>query len=182
MNVYPFIEAEKRDSQAGRGGNVARACQLLEVSRSAYYAHAAARAAGGTGRQRQDAELLERIRHHHARSKGRNGAPRIHADLADEGRCHSRKRVARLMREHGVVGKYRRRTRRTTIPDPAAAARADLIGRDFTVDPDKINTRWCGDITYIRTWEGWLYLSVTWNHAACWRGVGWFMIGTVPVS
>ena len=55
------------------------------------------------------------------------------------------------MREHGIVGKHRRRGRRTTIPDPAAPARGDLIGRDFTVDPNAINTRWCGDITYIRT-------------------------------
>ena len=62
------------------------------------------------------------------------------------------------MREHAIVGKHRRRSRRTTIPDPPASARQDLIGRDFTVDPAKVNTRWCGDITYIRTWSGWLYL------------------------
>jgi hypothetical protein len=82
VNVYPFIEAEKHSGAVGGPGNVARACALLQVSRSAYYAHAAARAAGGTRRQREDAGLLERIRHHHRASKGRNGAPRIHADLA----------------------------------------------------------------------------------------------------
>ncbi len=70
MNVYPFIEAE----QAGKH-SIKRACELLKVSRSAYYAHAATEAAGGTRRQREDAELAERIRHHHAASKGRNGAP-----------------------------------------------------------------------------------------------------------
>jgi transposase InsO family protein len=129
VNVYPFIEAEKQSSRAGRDGNVARACELLKVSRSAYYAHTGAQAAGGTRRQREDADLTERIRHHHQASKGRNGAPRIHADLADEGRRHGRKRVARLMREHGIVGKHRRRGRRNTIPDPAAPARGDLIGR-----------------------------------------------------
>jgi len=172
VNVYPFIEAEKQNSQAGRDGNIARACALLKVSRSAYYAHAAAQAAGGTPRQRQDTALLERIRVHHRASKGRNGAPRIHADLAGEGRRHGRKRVARLMREHGIVGKHRRRTRRTTIPDPTAAARADLIGRDFTVDPNQVNTRWCGDITYIRTWQGWLYLATVIDIASR-RVVGW---------
>jgi transposase InsO family protein len=177
VNVYPFIEAEKQNSRTGPDGqrvlgNVARACVLLKVSRSAYYAHAAAQAAGGTRRQREDAELVERIRHHHARSKGRNGAPRIHADLASEGRHHGRKRVARLMREYAIIGKRRRRTRRTTMPDPAAAARADLIGRDFTVDPGKINTRWCGDITYIRTWQGWLYLATVIDIASR-RVVGW---------
>jgi transposase InsO family protein len=172
VNVYPFIEAEKQNSRAGRDGNVARACGLLKVSRSAYYAHAEAQAAGGTRRQREDADLAERIRHHHAASKGRNGAPRIHADLADEGRRHGRKRVARLMREHGIVGKHRRRGRRTTIPDPAAATRADLIGRDFRVDPNAVNTRWCGDITYIRTWAGWLYLATVIDIASR-RVVGW---------
>jgi transposase InsO family protein len=172
VNVYPFIEAEKQNSQAGQVGNVARACALLKVSRSAYYAHAAVQAAGGSPRQRQDAELVERIRYHHAVSKGRNGAPRIHADLAEEGRRHGRKRVARLMRKDGIVGKHRRRGRRTTIPDPAAQARADLIGRDFTVDPNKINTRWCGDITYVRTWAGWLYLATVIDIASR-RVVGW---------
>ena len=50
-------------------------------------------------------------------------------------------------------------TKRTTIADPAAAARADLVRRDFAVDAAAVNTRWCGDITYIWTWEGWLYLA-----------------------
>jgi transposase InsO family protein len=172
VNVYPFIEAEKHASAAGGGGNVARACALLEVSRSAYYAHTAARAAGGTRRQREERDLLERIRHHHRVSKARNGAPRIHADLAAEGRRHGRKRVARLMREHDIVGKHRRRGRRTTIPDPAAGARPDLVGRAFTVDPQQVNTRWCGDITYIRTWQGWLYLATVIDIASR-RVVGW---------
>jgi len=172
VKIYPFIEAEKQHSHAGRGSNVARACELLKVSRSAYYAHAGAAAAGGTRRRREDADLLERVRHHHAGSKGRNGAPRIHTDLAAEGRLHGRKRVARLMREHGIVGKHRRRGRRTTIPDPAAPACTDLIGRDFTVDANAVNSRWCGDITYIRTWAGWLYLATVIDIASR-RVVGW---------
>lgn len=170
--LYPFIEAEKQNGAAGGPGNVARACALLKVSRSAYYAHATVQAAGGSRRAREDADLLERVRHHHAASKGRNGAPRIHADLAAEGRRHGRKRVARVMREHAIIGRHRRRGRRTTIPDPAAAARADLIGRDFSVDPNAINTRWCGDITYIRTWQGWLYLATVIDIASR-RVVGW---------
>ncbi|HEX8767698.1 MAG TPA: IS3 family transposase [Jatrophihabitans sp.] len=172
MNVYPFIEAEKRSGSAGGPGNVARACELLKVSRSAYYAHAGARAAGGTRRQREDADLVERIHHHHTTSKGRYGAPRIHADLTAEGRRHGRKRVARLMREHGILGRHRRRGRRTTIPDPAAGERPDLIGREFGVDPEQVNTRWCGDITYIRTRAGWLYLATVIDLASR-RVVGW---------
>jgi hypothetical protein len=160
VNVYPFIEAEKQnsssravsggksDGSSGRArGNVKRACELLQVSRSAYYAHAAAQAAGGTTRQQDDAQLLARIRHHHVASKGRYGAPRVHADLLDEGRRHGRKRVARLMRGAGLVGKHRRRTQRTTIPDPAAPARADLIGRDFTTEPPWVARRVVGYAT-----------------------------------
>ena len=63
------------------------------------------------------------------------------------------------MRAAGLCGRRPRRWRRTTIPDPAAAARADLIRRDFSVDAAAVNTRWCGDITYIPTGEGWLYLA-----------------------
>jgi transposase InsO family protein len=171
--LYPFIEAEKQNSSAGaRSGNVARACALLKVSRSAYYAHAAVQAAGGTARQREDVRLLERIRHHYAVSAGRNGAPRVHADLAGEGRRHGRKRVARLMREHGLIGRHRRRGFRTTVPDPAATTRPDLIGRDFSVDAGRVNTRWCGDITYIRTWQGWLYLATVIDIDSR-RVVGW---------
>lgn len=171
--LYPFIEAEKQNGSSKVGsGNVARACELLKVSRSAYYAHTAQVAAGGSARQQEDARLLERIRRHHEASSGRNGAPRVHADLAGEGHRHGRKRVARLMREHGLVGKHRRRGLRTTIPDPAATTRPDLIGRDFSVDASRVNTRWCGDITYIRTWQGWLYLATVIDIDSR-RVVGW---------
>jgi transposase InsO family protein len=63
------------------------------------------------------------------------------------------------MRTAGIVGKAPKRWRKTTVADPAAAARADRMRRDFTADAAKINARWCGDITYIGTWEGWLYLA-----------------------
>jgi transposase InsO family protein len=151
VNVYPFIEAEKAQQRT-----VKRACELLEVSRAAYYAH---RADVPSPRQRADEELTEHIRQAHQASKGRYGAPRIHAQLRRQGHRHARKRVARLMRAAGLHGRTPRRFKRTTIPDPAAAGRADLIRRDFAVDAAAVNTRWCGDITYIPTWEGWLYLA-----------------------
>jgi transposase InsO family protein len=151
VNCYPFIEAEK----AGRR-NVKRACELLKVSRAAYYTH---RAGQPSPRQRADAELTEAIKQVHAASKGRYGAPRVHAELARQGRRHGRKRVARLMRGHRLAGRARRRRVTTTIPDPAAQARADLIRRDFTTNAAAINSRWCGDITYIGTGQGWLYLA-----------------------
>jgi transposase InsO family protein len=150
VNCYRFIEAEK----AGRR-NVKRACVLLKVSRAAFYAHLA----GPSKRDQQDAELTGQIQAVHQESKGRYGAPRVHAELRRRGRRHSRKRVARLMRTAGIRGKAAKRWKKTTIADPAAATRADRIRRDFTADAAGLNARWCGDITYIGTWEGWLYLA-----------------------
>ncbi len=164
MNVYPFIEAEKAQQH-----NVKRACQLLEVSRSAYYAHRA----GPSRHAQEDAELTQRIIAVHDASGGIYGAPRVHAELRDQGQRRSRKRVARLMRAAGRRGRAPKRWRTTTIPDPAGAAiRPDLVGRDFRVAPEQVNTRWCGDITYINTWEGWLYLATVIDLASR-RVVGW---------
>jgi transposase InsO family protein len=151
VNLYRFIEAEKTQQR-----NVKRACELLEVSRAASYAN---RADSPSTRQLVDQELTEHIRQAHQRSKGRYGAPRIHAQLRRDGHRHGRKRIARLLRAAGLHGRTPRRFKRTTIADPAAAARADLVRRDFAVDAAAVNTRWCGDITYIPTWEGWLYLA-----------------------
>jgi transposase InsO family protein len=164
VSVYPFIEAER----AG-GHNVSRACALLEVSRAAYYTHRSNRP---SARQHADAELLAQIRVVHDESNGSYGAPRVHAVLHRRGRRHGRKRVARLMRCAGVAGRTPRRWKTTTIPDPAATTRADLIRRDFTADAAGINARWCGDITYINTWEGWLYLATVIDIASR-RVVGW---------
>jgi putative transposase len=110
-------------------------------------------------REREDAALAARIKTAHEESKGRYGAPRVHAQLRTQGHRHSRKRVARLMRAQGLQGRAAERWKKTTVPDPAAAARADRIRRDFTADASKLSTRWCGDITCIATWEGWLYLA-----------------------
>ena len=150
MNVYPFIEAEKACRR-----NVKRACELLKVSRAAFYQHLR----GPSAREQQDAELAGQIAAVHQESKGRYGAPRVHAQLARRGHRHGRKRVARIMRASGLRGRAAKRWKRTTIADPAAAARADKIRRDFTANAAAVNSRWCGDITYISTWEGWLYLA-----------------------
>jgi len=165
VRVYPFIEAEK----AGRR-NVSRACALLKVSRAAFYAWLS----GRSQRERDDAELAGQIQAVHQESSGRYGAPRIHAELARRGRRHGRKRIARLMRAAGIAGKTPKRWRKTTIADPAAAARADQVRRDFTADASKLNARWCGDITYIGTWEGWLYLATVIDIASR-RVVGYAM-------
>jgi transposase InsO family protein len=163
MKLYPFIEAEKVAAR-----NVARACVLLKVSRSAYYTHRA----GPSPRQVADAELAAEITTVHSQSKGRYGAPRVHAVLARKGHRHGRKRIARIMAEHGLAGREPRRWKKTTIADPAAAARLDLIGRNFTTDASRINSRWCGDITYIPTWQGWLFLATVIDIDSR-RVVGW---------
>ncbi|MGW5399702.1 IS3 family transposase [Streptomyces sp. NPDC003952] len=164
MNVHPFIEAEKT-----AGHSVKKACELLEVSRTAYYA----RRNGTPGpRAVRDAELTAQITTVHQRSRGTYGAPRVHAVLKREGADCGRRRVARLMRQAGLAGRHRRRRHRTTIPDPNAATRPDLVLRDFEPDPAAVDTRWCGDITYMATDEGWLYLATVIDIASR-RVVGW---------
>ncbi|GAB3901829.1 IS3 family transposase [Kibdelosporangium lantanae] len=165
MNVYPFIEAENVSTT----GNVKRACELLEVSRAAYYTH---RTGEPSQRARDDAALIERIVAIHAESKGTYGAPRVHVELLAIGWKCSRKRVARLMRQAGLAGKTPKRWRTTTVPDPAATLPEDLIGRDFACAAAGIDSRWCGDITYIHTWEGWLYLATVIDLGSR-RVVGW---------
>jgi transposase InsO family protein len=150
VSICPFIEAEKAQQHS-----VKRACELLKVSRASFYQHLS----GPSARDRADAELAAEIRTVHQESRGRYGAPRVHAQLARGGRHHGRKRVARIMRASGLRGRAAKRWKPTTIADPAAAAWADKIRRDFTADASNLNARWCGDITYISTWEGWLYLA-----------------------
>ncbi|MGW6026577.1 IS3 family transposase [Streptomyces sp. NPDC055099] len=145
MTVHPFIEAEKQD-----GHNVKRACELLKVSRTAFYA----RRSGKPGpRAVQDEELTQQIAAVHGRSRGTYGAPRVHAVLKREGAGCGRRRVARLMRAAVLEGRQRRRRHLTTIPDARAALQPDLVLRSFTPDTAGLDTRWCGDITYVPTDE-----------------------------
>lgn len=164
MTVWPFIEAEQAEQR-----NVVRACALLEVSRSAYYEwhkHTP------TAREVGDAELGERIVAIHDESNGTYGAPRIHGQLRHDGISCGRKRVARIMRHRGLAGRCRRRWRKTTIADPnAETTTLDLIGRHFGPTTE-LDARWCGDITYIATWEGWAYLATVIDLASR-KVVGW---------
>ncbi len=164
MSVFPFIEAEK----AGQDGNVAKACRLLEVSRSAYYQwsrHAPSR------RQLDDEALGCRIQDIYDNSRGTYGWPRVHQALRREGVCASGKRVARIMRQKALVGRCRRRWTKTTIADPEAAA-VDLVRRGFGPGTLELDTVYVGDITYIWTWEGWAYLATVIDLASR-RVVGW---------
>ncbi len=162
MSRYRFIEVEKVNHA------VRTLCRVLKVSRAAYHhwsihplsAHAQA-----------DLVLSERIAAIHARSRQTYGAPRVHAELHAGGELHGRKRVARLMRRAGIAGRFPKRYRRTTIGDPFTVL-PDLVQRDFTPTcPDQL---WVGDITCVRTWEGWLYLATILDCFSR-RIVGWAM-------
>lgn len=166
MSLYPFIESEEAEQH-----DVAPACRLLEVSRSAYYQWAIH---VPSPRQVADAKLTENIKTIHAGSRGTYGSPRVHAELADQGVSCGEKRVARLMREAGLVGVCPRRWRATTIADPEADPVVDLLKRAFGPGTIEIDTVWCGDITYVRTWEGWLYLATVIDLGSR-RVVGWSM-------
>jgi putative transposase len=145
------------DAQKAAGFPVAAACTAAGVTRSAYYDWTAGTAKGPSERQREEARLVAEIRRIHARSGGSYGAPRVHAELRRRGWPVNHKRVERLMRAHGIVGYRPRRRRSLTKQDRAAPPAPDLLGRLF--DPDQVDVAWCGDVTYIPTDEGWLYLA-----------------------
>jgi transposase InsO family protein len=128
------------------------------VTRSRYYAWASAADRPGQGeRRREEVRLVAAIRAIHTDSGGTYGSPRVHAELGRRGWRVNRKRVERLMRAHGIVGHRPRRRRSLTKPDSAAVPAPDLLGRLF--DPDQVDVAWCGDVTWISTDEGWLYLA-----------------------
>jgi putative transposase len=134
---------------------VSRLARVLGVSRSGYHAW---RKRHPSAHSLADAALRERIEAVHEASRGIYGAPRVHAELRLAHGLHvGRKRVARLMREAGISGVSRRRSRRTTVQASAAPAAPDLVRRDFSASaPDEL---WLADITYVPTWEGFLYLA-----------------------
>jgi len=130
-------------------------CRTLGVSASAYYQ----RATGGRSeRSLRDERLLARIRTVHEENFECYGYPRVWHELQRQGEQVGRDRVARLMRREGIRGAKRRgKPWRTTIANPAAHKRPDLVNRQFTADaPDRL---WVGDLTYLRTWEGRLYFA-----------------------
>ena len=144
-------------------------CRLLEVSASGYYAW---RTRPQSARARANATLTQRIQQIHKTSRGTYGAPRIHAELKAQGVEASRKRVSRLMRLSGLQGATLRRFKKTTQRADNARPAPDLVDRDFEVEaPDRL---WVADITYISTWEGFLYLAVVID-AFSRRVVGWSM-------
>lgn len=130
-------------------------CRVLEVSRSGYYGwlHRPE-----SRRAREDRALLVHIRASHRRSRGNYGSPRVHKDLVDNGHQTGRGRVARLMRQEGIRGVQKRRYMVTTDSDHRLPVAPNILERRFAVEaPNRV---WTGDITYLPTTDGWLYLAV----------------------
>lgn len=144
-------------------------CRVLGVSPSGYYDWLDR---PPSARAMADAALLKRIKAHHEASRGTYGKPRIHEDLIEEGIKVGGKRVARLMKEAGIMGVSRRKKHGLTKRDKNAQPIPDLVDRNFTADgPDQL---WVADITYIPAGSSFLYLAIVldvWQR----KIVGWSM-------
>ena len=129
-------------------------CAQLGVSRSGYYAW---RKALPSARSKADITYIALLRRISANCRGNPGVRRLRAGLAALGHRLSHKRVWRLMKAAGLRGRHPRAWRRTTIGGHNPVPAPDLIGRDFTAQ--RPNEKWCGDITYVKTWDGWAYVA-----------------------
>ena len=146
--IYGFIKANHESH------SVDSMCRLLGVTRSGYYAWLKNPT---SKRAQEDARLLRLIRASHAASHGIYGSPRVFLDLRETGETCSKHRVARLMRVNHIHAHhgYRRRQHGTSKP---SVLTPNILQRNFAVS--RPNIAWVTDITYIRTWKGWLYLAV----------------------
>lgn len=168
--MFELVHAERASF------SISFSCRVLGVSRSGYYRWINS---GPSTRDVSDATLSVEIRTIHQRHKGRYGSPRIHRELRETGHRVGRKRVARLMRENALFGHKRRRFRHTTNSRHHHRIAPNLVARDFQVETP--NHTWVGDITYVPTRDGWVYLAVLIDLFAR-RVVGWAMSDQIDTS
>ena len=160
--IFRFIAAKRAEH------SIKTMCRVLDVSRSGFHAW---QRRPLSARALQDERLTERIREIHAANRKVYGSPRIHAELVlGDGERIGRKRVERLMRRAGIIGLRPRKRGRTTIRVPGVRVCEDLVERAFLAAAP--NRLWVADITYLRTWEGWLYLAAV-QDVFSRRIVGW---------
>ena len=154
-------------------------CQALDVSVGGYYA---SRQRPPSARAQADERLRVEVRAAHATSRGRYGSPRVYEELKAAGIATSEKRVARLMREDGLVARRPRRFVLTTDSAHAEPVAPNRLARRFDLaqhpTPDRA---WVGDLTYLPTREGWLYLAVLLDLATR-RVVGWATGATLDTA
>jgi putative transposase len=154
-------------------------CAVLKASKAGYYAW---RNRKPSDRDKRDTEIAEKIVEIHRTSRKTYGSPRIHRALRKVGISCGRKRVARLMQESEIEGRQRKRFRRTTDSNHQHPIAENVLDRRF--DPREIgapNVTWTGDITYIWTMEGWLYLAVVLDLFSR-RVIGWSMRHTMEAE
>ena len=152
MTRYRWVAARKAE-----GFPITMAAKVAQVSRQAFHEWRARRAAGPTAAELAEADLVELMGEIYGEFDGTYGEPRMTAELARRGLIVNHKRVRRLMALHGLVGVHKPAKVRTTIPAEEQPPLPDLIGRRFA--PAAPDVAWVGDITYIATGEGWLYLA-----------------------
>lgn len=152
MSRYRFVSTMKAE-----GFPIQAACEVAEVSTSAYYDWLD-RSKAPTEAEWGEAILVNEMWNIHLGHDDTYGSPRMTGELARRGHCVNHKRTERLMAAHGIYARDgRRRKVRTTIGDGSAPPLPDLVKQDFSVGEPGLRT--CGDITYIPTAEGWLYLA-----------------------
>lgn len=158
---YTFIKAHRREF------DTAMMCRLLDVSRSGFYQWLRNPL---SNRAVEDQRLLGLIRAAYTASHGIYGAPRIFLDLREAGETCSKHRVARIMRANSLKALHGYRAPRYVRGHTTSLLTPNTLQRGFTVP--RPNTAWVTDITYVRTWEGWLYLAVVMDLYSR-RIVGW---------
>jgi putative transposase len=164
VRIFEFIAAKKAEH------SIKTMCRVLGVSRSGFHAWVTR---PPSPRALEDPRLTTRIGALFALRRKVYGSPRIWADLVvDDGERIGRKRVERLMRQAGLSGLQVKKCRPTTIQVPGVRVADDLLDRDFAAGAP--NRCWVADITYLRTWEGWLYLVAVQDLFSR-RIVGWSM-------
>jgi len=150
---FAFIKTEKASEPPI--GTVSQLCEALKVSRAGFYAWCSR---PESARVKDDALLGVKVGEAFEHGRGKYGSPRVHRELTKQGFAISRKRVIRLMQEQGLVGRPKRRFVVTTDSEHELEVAPNLLDRDFTASAP--NQRWVGDITYLQTPEGFLYLAV----------------------
>jgi transposase InsO family protein len=156
--------------------SIEKMCHKLDVSRSGYYQWCKR---GESSRKKKDRELKDMILAIYTKYKKRYGSPRIHDELQDMGIRCSKKRVERLMRELGIRARHKRQFRVTTNSNHKYPVAPNLLNRQFKVNvPNQV---WVTDITYIRTFEGWLYLAAVMDLFSR-KIVGWSMSETIDTD
>lgn len=167
---FRFVDENQEEFEVGV------MCGILDVSRSGFYAWCERPESQRAVESLRLGTLVETV---HKESRGNYGVPRMHAELRARGEKVGRHRVARLMREKDLHGRVKRRYRTTTKADARHPVAPNVLERDFSTEqPDQV---WVGDITYLWTQEGWMYLAVLVDLYSR-MVVGWSMSERMPVG